>query len=325
MILAPVEAGKSLKNAVECKIMSDETKTEVTEPSALIRVNGEDVVDGLIQQELQMLRERYALEMSPEEMAEKESKIVSDARENAVERVLLMQQARKEIVSVRQEEIDARILALKNQHGGEEEFEKRFDLSDEDRALIQADVTDAVRLEKYFEKLCEGVVRPSEEMVREYYDDHPAEFVIPEVVRAAHIVQHPTPDRPVEKVYAELLNIRERVNHGEDFDALAAEFSECQDDEYDLGYFARGEMVPAFEKVAFSTEVGKCSDVVQTEFGYHILKVLDRKDASIHEFADVRYDVENVIYDAMKNGAIGLVADKLRAEADIQNLEIVED
>jgi FKBP-type peptidyl-prolyl cis-trans isomerase (trigger factor) len=82
------------------------------EATDAIRVNGEDVSQGLIDQELQMLRERYAREMSYEEMNERWAKIESDARENAVERVLLMQKARTEIDTVRPEEIEARFIAL---------------------------------------------------------------------------------------------------------------------------------------------------------------------------------------------------------------------
>ncbi|VGO20782.1 peptidylprolyl isomerase [Pontiella sulfatireligans] len=290
-----------------------------------ILVNGEEVGDGLIEQELQMLRERYAREMSHEEMEEKQAKIESDARENAVERVLLMQQARTEIEHVRSEEIEARFIALKTQHGGEEEFQKRFELAPEDEAKIKADIEDGVRLEKYFDQICASAARPGEADSRAYYEEHGDEFLVPETVHAAHIVQHPSPEAPMEKVYADLLNVRERLRAGEDFDALAGEYSHCQDGGHDLGFFARGQMVPSFEEVAFKTEVGGCSDVFQTEFGYHILTVLDHKPATVREYDEVRYDIESMLFEERKNEAIGVVADELRAAADIQNLEIVTD
>ncbi|WP_372845073.1 peptidylprolyl isomerase [Pontiella sp.] len=294
------------------------------EATDTIRVNGEDVSQGLIDQELQLLRERYAREMSYEQMNEKWAKIESDARENAVERVLLTQKARTEIDAVRPEEIDARFVALMEQHGGDEEFRNRFELSDADVAKVKADIEDGVRLEKYFERLCEGVVRPVEADSRAYYEAHPAEFTLPEMVHAAHIIQQPSAEKPIEKIYADLLNVRARLNDGEDFNALADEFSECNDGGHDLGYFARGQMVPSFEKVAFATEVGKCSDVFQTEFGYHILTVLDRQPETVRDFADVRYDIESMLFDERKNEAIGVVADALRANADIENLIVVE-
>ncbi|MDF7805872.1 peptidylprolyl isomerase [Pontiellaceae bacterium B12219] len=304
--------------------MSEKATIESEEQAAPILVNGEAVSDGLIQQELQLLRERYAQEMSWQEMDERAEKIESDARENAVERVLLMQQARKEIDSVRPEEIEARFYAMKEQHGGEEEFNKRFELTDEDVKSIKADIEDGIRLEKYFDRLCVTAVRPVEADSRTYYEAHPEEFREPEMVHAAHIVQHPSPELPVEKVYADLLNVRERLAKGEDFDVLAAEHSHCSDGSYDLGFFARGQMVPAFERVAFSTNPGTFSDVFQTEFGYHILLVREHKPETMQAYEDVRYDIESMLFEARKNDVIGAVADELRAAADIQNLVIVE-
>jgi parvulin-like peptidyl-prolyl isomerase len=289
-----------------------------------ILVNGEEVGEALIEQELQVLRERYAQKMSWEEIDRKQAKIESDARENAVERVLLTQKAREVVQDIRTEEIDARFMALKNQHGGEEEFGRRFELSSEGEAKVKADIEDGVRLEKYFDRICADVARPVEADSRAYYNEHPDEFKQPEMVHAAHIVQHPTPDAPLEKIYAELLNVRERLKAGEAFNALAAEYSHCQDDGFDLGYFARGQMVPAFEEVAFSTAVGEFSDVFQTEFGYHILTVFDHRPEERHAYEEVRYDIESMLFDERKNDAIGAVADELRAAADIQNLEIVE-
>ena len=128
----------------------------------------------------------------------------------------------------------------------------------------------------------------------------------------------------MEKVYAELLNVRERLNAGEDFDALAKEFSHCEDGGHDLGFFARGQMVPSFEEVAFKTKVGEYSDVFKTEFGYHILKVLELQPAALRPYEEVRYDIESMLYDERKNESIGVIADELRAAATIENLEIVE-
>ncbi|MCF7849095.1 MAG: peptidylprolyl isomerase [Kiritimatiellales bacterium] len=233
-----------------------------------------------------------------------------------------MQKAREEITDIRAEEIEARYSALKDQHGGEESFKERFELKAEDEEKIKADIEDGVRLEKYFDVICADAPRPTEEDSQAYYDEHKEEFKVPEMVHAAHIVQHPAPDCPMEKVYADLMNVRERLLNGEDFNDLAAEKSHCQDGGHDLGYFARGQMVQAFEDLAFTIPVGEISDVFQTEFGYHIMKVLDHKDECYREFKDVRYDIESMLYDQRKNDAIGAAVDELRKIAVIENLEV---
>lgn len=288
-----------------------------------ILVNGEAVPEALVEQEYQMLFERYSAEMPPMELQQKDDKIRSDARENAVERLLLTQKAREEIASVRPEEIEARFMGIQEQHGGEEAFARQFELGEDGEQQVKADIADGIRLEKYFDLICKEVPRPAEADSQAYYDAHTNEFITPEMVHAAHIVQHPTPENPTERVYAELLNVRERLKGGEDFNVLAQEVSHCQDGGQDLGWFGRGQMVQTFEDVAFSTPVGEYSDVFQTEFGYHILKVFDHRPEEQQSFVEVRYDIESMLYDEWKNEAIGKVADELREKAQIENLEIV--
>ena len=70
-----------------------------------------------------------------------------------------------------------------------------------------------------------------------------------------------------------------RVNNGESFKQLARQFSNCPSGKVggDLGWFGRGQMVPEFEKAAFETSIGEMSDPVQTEFGWHVIKVIDKR------------------------------------------------
>lgn len=70
-----------------------------------------------------------------------------------------------------------------------------------------------------------------------------------------------------------------RVNNGESFKQLARQFSNCPSGKVggDLGWFQRGQMVPEFEKAAFETPIGEMSDPVQTEFGWHVIKVIDKR------------------------------------------------
>ena len=70
-----------------------------------------------------------------------------------------------------------------------------------------------------------------------------------------------------------------RINNGESFKELAKQFSNCPSGQVggDLGYFGRGVMVPEFEKAAFDTPTGEISEPVQTDFGYHVIKVIDKR------------------------------------------------
>lgn len=135
-------------------------------------------------------------------------------------------------------------------------------------------------------------VKENQDRVKSYYDSNQMEFSLPEEVKARHILIRPNTElKRTDGDAKKLVNeIRKRLEK-EDFAKLAKEFSDdpiSQKNGGDLGYFSKGRMVPEFENVAFNLEIGKLSDVVKTQFGYHILKVEDKKAAKVLSFDEVR-------------------------------------
>jgi peptidyl-prolyl cis-trans isomerase D len=128
--------------------------------------------------------------------------------------------------------------------------------------------------------------------VREFYDQHPERYNQPERVRARHVLLRVAPGASEEEVA--LVRTRAeaalaRIQGGEDFAAVASELSEDPGSKAqggDLGFFARGQMVPAFEEVAFSLEPGQTSELVKTDFGFHVIRVEERKAAEERSFDD---------------------------------------
>jgi parvulin-like peptidyl-prolyl isomerase len=115
-----------------------------------------------------------------------------------------------------------------------------------------------------------------------------------------------------------MLNLREEVLKGADFTELANRHSECDDQGGDLGYFARGRMVEAFEEAAFALPVGGVSDVVSTPFGYHIIKVFDRREGGRRPFEDTREEIENLLREKVRAERIDVLIEELKARADIR-------
>ena len=104
----------------------------------------------------------------------------------------------------------------------------------------------------------------------EYYVKIPEVVSMAEKVHAKHILV---------KTEDEAKDIKARIDKGESFEDLAQEYSLCPSKREggDLGWFGRGVMVPEFEKGAFDTDTGKISDPIQTQFGWHLIKVIDKK------------------------------------------------
>lgn len=151
--------------------------------------------------------------------------------------------------------------------------------------------------------------------VQDYYTNTKGEFETPEQIKASHILIRSTEGNADADALAQakMKNIIERLAK-EDFAKVAGQVSEDPGSKAkngDLGYFSRGRMVKEFEEVAFTTPVGKLSGLIKTPFGYHILKVMDKKPAQV------------ISFEAAKNGiATKLMADEKSLEVSKQLEEL---
>ncbi|HEX8537055.1 MAG TPA: peptidyl-prolyl cis-trans isomerase, partial [Cystobacter sp.] len=146
--------------------------------------------------------------------------------------------------------------------------------------------------------------------LRAYYAAHEAEFSEPEQVRAAQIVVKGIDD--ARKVQAQLKS-------GKKFADLARKYSLSADAKVggDLGFFPRGQMPPAFDEVVFSLAPGQVSDVVETEYGYHLFRVLEKKPGRKLEFTEVRAQVEAKLLARRRAEAQAKYEQELRSKAQV--------
>jgi len=146
----------------------------------------------------------------------------------------------------------------------------------------------------------EQEIVPTDDEIEIYYEDHQAEYDRPEEVRARHILFKITPgasDEEKQQVRERAEAVLARAKAGEDFAALATESSEDSTASQggDLGLFRRGAMTKPFEDAAFALEAGAISDIVETEFGLHIIKVEEKTEAGLRSLDEVRPDIVKVI------------------------------
>jgi peptidyl-prolyl cis-trans isomerase D len=142
-------------------------------------------------------------------------------------------------------------------------------------------------------------IKVSDDELRAYYDQHKDEYTLPERVKAQHILfktQGKTPEE-IAKIREKATGVLERAKKGEDFSALAKQFSEdsSASNGGDLGDFGRGQMVPEFEKAAFSLGPGAISDLVTTQFGIHIIKVNSKQERRERPFEELKEAIRPVV------------------------------
>jgi peptidyl-prolyl cis-trans isomerase D len=136
----------------------------------------------------------------------------------------------------------------------------------------------------------------TDEAVQQYYTDHQTTYTKPEQVHARHILLKVPPDTAPElkeQVRKKAEDILKKVRAGEDFATLAQTYSEDSSAAQggDLGTFPRGKMVPAFEAAAFALPPGATSEIVETPFGFHIIKVESKEEARTQPLDEVRAQV----------------------------------
>ncbi|MGA0532870.1 peptidylprolyl isomerase [Hansschlegelia sp. KR7-227] len=188
--------------------------------------------------------------------------------------------------------------AEKDKLGDGEDFKKRLGYL-RDRALM----------EELLQKEAKAAV--TEERMRKLYDETAKNLKPEEEVHARHILV---------KTEAEAKKVEERLGKGEDFAAIAKEVSidpGSGKQGGDLGFFGRGQMVPAFEETAFKLEPGKVSEPVKSQFGYHVIKLEEKRTRPVPPFEQVRPQIENYVVRTAQQDLIL----KLRNDAKIERAD----
>ncbi len=164
------------------------------------------------------------------------------------------------------------------------------------------EATNQILAQAYLEREVLSQTKPvSEKEIKRYYESHKDRYVEPEAIRARHIlIEVPQGASPEEEAKAlkKAREIRQKVLKGEDFAKLAQKYSAdpgTKEKGGDLGFFTRGQMVKEFEEAAFALKPGEVSQPVRTAFGYHLIKVEEKRPAREKSLTEVKEQVKEEI------------------------------
>jgi peptidyl-prolyl cis-trans isomerase C len=179
--------------------------------------------------------------------------------------------------------------------------------------------------QRWLEGQLAGKTDVSDEEAKKFYEENKAEFEQPETVKASHILFRVSKEDSEEVVNQKLKaaqGAEARAKKGEDFAALAKELSEepgAKESGGDLGFFPKDRMVPEFAEVAFSEKVGEVSDPVRTQFGWHVIKVTDKKPAGTPPYDEVKAQLLTYLKAKKQEEVAQQVLKSLRDSAKIEN------
>ncbi|MFO7973687.1 MAG: peptidylprolyl isomerase [Candidatus Hydrogenedentota bacterium] len=283
-------------------------------------INGERVEDEFIAQVRNQLAYQHSSGNGVPEWEAVGKDVDTFAKDMAIAQVLIRQEAAKNGPAVSSKELDQEMKRLREEHESKEAYQERLREAGITEKQVRADIEQRMKVDKLLDEVCKEVSEPTEEEMRQHYEENKSFFMDPERVRASHIVKHldGATVLDVQAAYSEMEEIHKALKAGADFATLARRHSHCPENGGDLGYFARGAMVPEFEEVVFNLEVGEISDVFQSVFGYHIARVYDKVPAKERSFEEVVAQVQQALIDARENAAIDAYTAKLREKAEIQ-------
>jgi peptidyl-prolyl cis-trans isomerase C/foldase protein PrsA len=277
------------------------------DPTVIATVNGEVIPRRDF--ERQLAREAQAMEgdaRTPEQMAPYKAALL----ETLTEHLLLLQAAKAAGVQVTQEEVDRRVLALSSEYPAGT-FDEALSGSQTTRAALIRSTREQLTIEKLLQQQVFGRVAVTEEQIRRSFDEHAEEFAEPEQVHAQQIVV---------RGLDEAKRIQQQLWQGKKFSELARRYSLSADAKVggDLGFFARGQMPPAFDDVVFHLAPGSTSEVVSTDYGFHLFRVLERRPAHKRDLAEVRPAIEQKLVSQLRAEAQRRYVEGLKGRAEVK-------
>ena len=221
---------------------------------------------------------------------------------------VIEQEAEKQGVKISADAIEEELDAFIESYGGEESFNAALEQSGISLDNFKYDI----EIYLMTKELMSPDIEVTEEDMETYFEENKAEFAQAEEVQASHILVE---DEATAK------EVLEKVNAGEDFAELAKEYSTdgTAENGGDLGFFGTGQMVEPFEKAAFALEIGEVSDIVETEYGFHIIKVTDKQEAKEAVFADHKEEIKEILFEEEMNANYATWLEELKESYDINN------
>jgi peptidyl-prolyl cis-trans isomerase C len=245
--------------------------------------------------------------------------------ENMINRELLYQASKEEGIKVAPAEVDEKFDTLKKRFPSEEELKKVLQERNLTETDIRSQIERGLAIQELVDKKFGDKVKVSDKETKAYYDSHTELFKRPEQVRASHILIKVEPGADEAKkaeARKKIEEVQSKLKKGEDFSELAKKYSEgpSKDKGGDLGYFGRGQMVKPFEDAAFGLKEGEVSGIVESPFGYHLIKSTGRKPESTVPYTDVKEKLQEYLKQNEVKNEVAQYLESLKKKGKVEIL-----
>jgi peptidyl-prolyl cis-trans isomerase C len=290
-------------------------------PDVIARVNGEEVKKADLERMIKTMEGRAGQAVPPDRRDE----IYRGAIDQLIVYTLLKQESKNKAVKVDEAEINQKVTELRGQFPTQEAFQQALKARGMTEDSLKSDARVDLSVNKVMDGAVANVPGPTDAEAKDFYNKNPEKFKQDAQVRASHILVRVDPNADAKtkaRAKAEIDSVLRELKAGGDFGKLAQKHSQDGSAAQggDLGYFPKGQMVPEFDQVAFSLPVGQLSGIVTTQFGYHILKVTDKKPPRTVPYEEAQAQIKQYLEQDKKQKAADAYIESLKKKSKIDIL-----
>jgi len=255
------------------------------------------------------------------------SEIKKEALEKLINRELLYQKSQKDGFKVTSAEVDDQMSRIRRRYSSEDEFKRSLGYMGFTEKNIAYQIRRGMGIQRFVDHNFARQAAVPEREIKAFYKSHPDYFKQPEQVRASHILIKVDPDaNDSQKTEArsKIEMIRQMLEEGEDFAVLARAYSEgpSNANDGDIGYFRRGEKAMPFEMAAFGLEPGGVSGIVETDIGFHLIKIVDKKSKTSTGYRKARDKIARYLKQKQAQKLANEYAESMKRSATVERFSI---
>jgi parvulin-like peptidyl-prolyl isomerase len=259
------------------------------------------------------------------EKRERIQEICRKILEKLIEEKLIEQEVKKSGIKVSSKEVEATLEEVKRRNAAtQEDLEKALTADGLTLEVFKKQIEKSLLRQKLISWAVKVETKAGEKEFREFYEKNMPRYRTKEAYRPGQILfvvpKGATPEE-IREIRKKCQKVLEKIRGGEDFGEMALLYSEdasSNKERGDLGYFKRGELLPVFEREALRLKVGEVSDIIRTEFGFHILKLLDRKGIEPLPYEEVKERVKADYFDRQMEKAFQQYLSTLKEKSIIE-------
>lgn len=306
-----------------CLISVIQTVSAAETSTAVVTVNGKAMDQAELDKQLNRILNTAKGQLPEEQLEKIKGSMQKQIIEHFITKTLLSAECDRLNITVTDKDLEDKLDTYKARLPKGMTLESALQQGGVSMEEMKDNISFSLKVEKLVELKTKDNPKPSEEDIKKYFETNKKQFSSPEKVHARHILIKidKADDEKTKKEKKDKINsLREQLLKGADFEQLAKEHSDCPSGKSkggDLGTFPRGRMVKEFEEAAFSQKVNEIGPVVETKFGYHIIQVLGKTEASSKTLEESKDNIINRIQQKDKSKVTGELIKSLREKAKI--------